>query len=122
MTRMKIISATVVVFLAQISCYAPQQEYREVTPIPIDVQISSTIKHRQEFPIMLQTEPNVSCYIFIGYYDNNNDWAGKELPMVVANEDGTCKWNWTIPDEAKNGIGEIRGFVENTEDSTSFIP
>jgi hypothetical protein len=122
MSNTKIFLAITVVLLAQISCNMTHLEYVESTPIPVDVQIPDIVKRGQEFNITLITEPKVTCLVLISYWDKTDHWGGKELQTLVANEGGVCAWNWTIPDEAKDGQAEIRGFVEKDDKHTSFIP
>lgn len=122
MIKLKISLAIICLLLAQISCYAPRREYRDAASIFTELQVPSVVRREQEFTITLKTEPNISCIVLIGYYNHSDDWISKDLPAASSGEDGVCSWDLTIPDEAKTGIGAIRGFVERGEDRTDFIP
>jgi hypothetical protein len=122
MSRLKVFLAISIVLLAQISCRATRLEYVESTPIPVEIQIPDLVKHGQEFEITLTTEPGATCLAVISYWDKSDHWAGKELQSLIADKEGVCAWNWIVPDEAKNGQAEIRGFVEKDDNHTSFIP
>ncbi|HET9914355.1 MAG TPA: hypothetical protein VFQ13_20845 [Anaerolineales bacterium] len=122
MTRSKIFLIITFILLAQISCFAPRQEYSDTTPIPVEIQIPAIVKREQELTITLTTEPSVTCLIVVSFWNSSNDWTGKDLPTIESDESGICEWRWEIPKEAKDGVGEIRGFVKKGEKRTDFIP
>ena len=103
-------------------CSAPQQSY-PVNPIPtVQVQFPSVIKRNQEEVFIVYANPNSICYIGIGYYNLNSEWKFTELPNTTANESGKCEWKWSVPEDAKDGIAEIRGYIETNglEDRNLF--
>ncbi len=122
MIKSKIFLTIAFMLFAQISCYAPRREYFDQTSIPVEIRIPPVVKREQEFTITLKTEPSVACFAVISFWNNSNDWIGKDLPIVESDNDGICEWKWKIPKEAKDGAGEIRGFVEKDKQRTDFVP
>jgi len=107
---------------AQIACSGVKMSYSETTPIPNDVQIPPLVLHGDKYTFVVVTEPNVTCYAGIAFWDKNNRWIFDEFPSKKADDTGICKWEWELPSYAKDGGGEFRGYVENDEQSTGFIP
>lgn len=118
----KVVLVITIAFLVQVSCYAPQREYSNESPIPVEIQTDPIVKRGQEIPVTLATEPGVTCFVIISFWNKSNKWAGKDLPATESDTNGICQWKWKIPDDAKDGIVEIRGFVEKDERRTDFIP
>ena len=78
--------------------------------------------HGDKYTFVVATEPNVTCYAAIGFWDKNDNWTFDELPSTKADDTGICTWDWEIPSNAKDGDGEFRGYVESDKQSSGFIP
>ncbi len=108
--------------VAQTACSGVKMSYSETTPIANDVQIPSLLLHGDKYAFVVATEPNVTCYAAISFWNKNDNWTFDELPSKKADDTGICKWEWEIPSYAKDGVGEFRGYVENDKQSTGFFP
>ncbi len=71
---------------------------------------------------MIVTEPNTTCYAGIAFWNTNDDWSFNEFSIKQSDQNGKCEWEWEIPSDAKDGIGEFRGFVKNDNQRTDFVP
>jgi hypothetical protein len=121
MRQTKIIVAVILVLIVQIACV---QEYSG-EPVPtVVVQIPSVVKRGQESSFMVEAVAGSACYIGVGYYNLDSHWTTRvELPKAIANSEGKCEWKWTIPEDAKYGVGEIRGYIEIAErEDASIFP
>jgi len=122
MKLLKIFIFSFAVCMAQAACSGVKMSYSETTLIPADAQIPPLVLHGDKYTFVVTTEPNVTCYAGIAFWDKNNRWTFDELPSTRADDTGVCKWEWEIPSKAKDGSGEFRGYVENDKQSTGFIP
>lgn len=109
MRQTKIFVAVILVLIAQIAC---AQEY-SYEPVPtVVVQIPSVVKRGQESSFIVEATSGSICHLGVGYYNLDSRWTFVELPKTTANNEGRCEWKWTISEDAKDGVGEIRGYIE----------
>ncbi len=116
----KVYVVIVVMLIAQIAC---AQEYSSNTPVPtIVTQFPSLVKRVQESSFVVNVASGSVCYLGVGYYNLNSKWTTIDLPKIVANSDGKCEWKWKVPEDAQDGLSEIRGYIETTgkEDANIF--
>jgi hypothetical protein len=118
----RFIMPLLVVWISQVACFGVTKSYSQTAPIPYDIQIPSMLIHGEKYGFVIVTEPNVKCYAGIAFWDNNDRWIFDDLPSKKADGMGKCKWEWGIPSNAKGGIGEFRGYVEDDNQSTGLIP
>ena len=107
----------------QVACSVPNQEY-SLSPSPtVAVQIPSIMKRNQEYSFVLDAMPSSICHIGVGYYNSDSEWTIVELRETPANIEGKCEWKWTIPENAKDGVGEVRGYIETEgQEDTNLFP
>ena len=119
MRQTKIIVAVILVLIVQIAC---AQEYSGEPAPTVVVQIPSVVKRGYEASFIVEAVSGSVCYIGVGYYTLDSHWTTVELPKTIANNEGRCEWKWTIPEDANDGVGEIRGYIEiaGREDATIF--
>ena len=119
----KLLLTPVVILAVQIACFAPAIEFSE-EPLPtVTVHFPSVMKHGQEYSFIVEAIAGSSCYLGVGYYNLDSRWTAVGLPVTTANNSGTCEWKWKVPDDAKDGIAEIRGYIENQgKESRNLFP
>jgi len=122
MKFLKLIILGFVVCIAQVACSDVVVSYSETTPISYNVQIPALVSHGDKYEFIVETESNAICHAGIAYYDKKNRWAIDEFQNKIADETGVCKWNWEVPSNAKDGVGEFRGYVENDKRKTNLFP
>lgn len=122
MKNKKIILALFLVWVVQTSCYAPEQVYPTSMPTPIYAQIPSSVTRGENYSFSIKTAPGVVCHAGIIFFNTYDEWVTEDLPTIEADEAGICKWTWKIPEHAKNGIGEFRGYIEQDDQERNFYP
>jgi hypothetical protein len=108
--------------LTQSACYRATRSFSDTTPIPYDIQVPRLVTRDEKYALVVVTEPNTTCYAGVSFWNTEDDWVFSELSSQRANDAGRCEWEWEVPTNAKDGVAEIRGYVENHEQSTGFIP
>ena len=106
----------------QLSCYGVQQSYQPTPTFHVDVQTPPIALHNQENIFILKAVPGSVCSVVFLYWNKKDDWVGTPLLTSNADNDGVCQFTWKVPDDAKDGEAEIRGFVEAGDEEVSFIP
>ena len=91
-------------------------------PTAIYAKVPSVVKRGESNLFVIDTDPNVVCYGGISYYDHENEWKRIDLPTIESSETGECKWEWDIPTDAKNGIAEFRGYIEQEGYERNIFP
>ncbi len=122
---MRIPKAVLVLFailFAQISCYAPQREIPLVRPTAIYAEIPSPVKRGEINYFLVDAEPGVICHAGIGYYNYKGVWEFVDLPTIESQEAGNCKWEWEVPEDARDGFAEFRGYLEQGDYERNIFP
>jgi len=119
MRQNKILAAVILILIVQTAC---NQEYSGESVPTVVVQIPSVVKRGQESSFVISATSGSVCYLGVGYYDLDSRWTTVNLPEVTANSDGKCDWKWEVPEDAQDGIAEIRGYIETLgkEDASIF--
>jgi hypothetical protein len=112
MRTVKIIFLALLISAAQISCFAPTQTYSKAPAPTVIAQIQPIVKRGQETPFFVFAVSGSVCHAGLGYYDLDSQWTTLTLPDTNANKDGRCEWILIVPEDAKYGVAEIRGYVE----------
>lgn len=121
MKFLRLFILVVAVWLAQVAC-GVTKSYSDATPISYNVQVPPLVRHGDKYSFVVTTEPSITCYAGIGFWDINDQWVFDELSSKTADDAGKCEWQWEVPSNAKDGFGEFRGSVENNQQSTGLIP
>jgi len=123
MKRTSILAMIAVVLAVQVSCRFTQRSYLTEKPTPIVANVPKLLVRGEEYKFSIKTTSEAQCHAAIGYYDLENKWTITELPTIESDEDGICEWSWKIPEDAKDGLGEFRGRIEeNNEQSHNTFP
>jgi len=120
---MKNIVVVFFVLMIQISCSAPAQKYPDKPSPTVTVLISQVAKRGQENLFFVYAVAGSICHIGVSYYNVKLRWITVTLPDVTADSNGKCEWKWTIPEGAKDGVAELRGYVEAAgQDDVNLFP
>jgi hypothetical protein len=123
MKKKFIISLLFILILAiQVGCQAPEQSYPVSMPTPIFAEVPNIANRGEKQSFTIQTISGVECHAGIGYYDHDGKWITSDLPSIESDENGICRWTWEVPEIAKDGIGEFRGYIQNKDQSTNIFP
>ena len=117
-----ILVAIVVVLGIQVGCRAPHQTYPESISTPIIVNAPKLLVRGEKYRFSVETTPKVKCHAGVAYYDLKDKWTIVDLPTIESDKNGICEWSWEIPEDAKDGVGEFRGYVQYEEESTNVFP
>jgi hypothetical protein len=120
--RFSVVSAIVLVMFAQVNCQMTQTPYSTTAPTAIFAEVPKLLVRGEEHKFSIQTTPEVECHAGIGYYNINDKWVTMDLPTVESDENGICQWTWDIPDDAKDGVGELRGYIQGEDQSNDIFP
>lgn len=112
----------VIVWAAQVNCRFTQRPYPESMPTAIHANVPKLLVRGVEHKFSLQTTPGVECYAGIGYYDMSDKWVTEDLTTIESDEKGVCEWVWVVPENAKNGFGEFRGYIQEKDQSRNIFP
>jgi len=115
----KTLSAVIVALIVQLSC---ERSYPASMPTPILADVPKLLVRGQEYKFTVQTTPGVECHAGIGYYNNNDKWVTTDLSTIQSDKNGICEWTWEIPEDAKDGIGELRGYIQEKGQSNNLFP
>ena len=121
MKFLRLLISVFAIWFAQVAC-GMAKSYSNTTPISNNVQIPSLVIHGDMYSFIIVTEPNITCNAGIGFWDKNDHWVFNELSSQKADDTGKCEWEWEVPSNAMNGLGEFRGYVKNDKQSTGLIP
>ena len=91
-------------------------------PTPIYAFVFDAAQRGSEYPIIIPAGANALCYASVLYWNTDKKWIEDRLPDIQANEEGNCQWNWIVPDNAKEGIAGIRGYIEVNGESHNIFP
>ena len=124
MNKKKIINSLIfiLIFVVQVSCKAPEQSFPASMPTPVLANVPKVISKGEKQSFSIATIPGVECHAGIGYYDLDGNWTTIDLPAIESDKSGNCEWIWEIPENAKDGIGEFRGYIQNKEQSRNIFP
>ena len=122
MNKTGILSALIVVVVSQISCKVTEQPYPTSMPTPIYAQVPSILMRGNKYTFSFEAIPEAECHAGVAFYDTNDKWVIRDLATIQAGENGICQWTWEIPQEAKDGIGEFRGYMESEEEKRNIFP
>lgn len=120
--KLRILFVFVLVFVAQTSCRAPEQQYPTLMPTAIYANVPNLLVRGEKNTFSINTVPEVECHAGIGYYNFSDKWITVKLPTIESDQDGVCEWTWEIPQDAKDGIGEFRGYIQEEDESTNVFP
>ena len=70
----------------------------------------------------IRTTPGIECLGDIGYWNSKGSWVGPGFDPIVANEEGICRWTWTVTDEVLPGTAEFRAGVRGYGTMSSMVP
>ena len=113
-----------ILLLTQASCAVPIRQVDE-SKVRIDAVLhipNESMKRGEEYIFVVQTEGSVNCYLGFRYMDISNEWVSVYLPSVISAETGLCKWTWQIPLDAKDGLAEVRAYVEKNGQTEYLVP
>lgn len=122
MNKYRILFASLVVLVVQISCKAPERGYPSSMPTPIYAEVPSLLTRGEKHIFSVDAAPGIECHAGIAFYDIDDNWIKSDLPTIKANDVGVCQWTWEIPENAKDGIGEFRGYIGEVGQSTNIFP
>jgi hypothetical protein len=88
----------------------------------IMADVPKLVVQGEEHVFSIQTTPGVECHAGISYYNTNDKWFMMELSTIKSDENGICEWTWEIPEDAKDGIGEFRGYIQEADQSNNIFP
>jgi len=108
--------------VVQLSCGAPQQTYGPTPTFHVDVQVPPIVLHNQDNSFVLKAVPGSVCNVVFLYWNKKGDWIGTPLNASNADDNGVCQFTWKVPEDAKVGEAEIRGFVKSGNEQVDFIP
>lgn len=123
MSKLKILlTALLIAVLSQISCKVIELEYSASRPTPIYAQIPSLLQRGEKYTFSIETIPGVDCHAGVAFFDIKDKWVIRDLPGTQANENGICQWTWEVPKDAKDGLGEFRGYIDEDGQSRNTFP
>jgi hypothetical protein len=124
MVRKRFSVIWLILFLLQASCSIPiRQVDKSKTRIEAIFQLPDGImKHGETYLFVMHTEKSTDCYLGFRYMDNTNQWISVYLPVVESGEAGLCEWAWKIPMDAKDGLAEVRAYVEKNGQTNYLAP
>ena len=112
--------------LAQLACSfsAPIRSVpREKKIIVTVIKKPEIIARDKEAIFILQSKPGNLCQGAIFYTDIiKNKEISDDLPELIADSDGLCKWEWKVPLSAEVGEAGFRGAVLQEGNLGSLAP
>ena len=117
--KTRIFIAFVLALVLQVSCH---QSSRPLIPTPILAEVPKLLVRGEKHRFSVETSPGVECHAGVAYYDLNDEWIITDLPIVESNQNGICEWTWEIPENAKDGLVEFRGYIQEKQESTNIFP
>ena len=117
--KTRIFIAFVLALVLQVSCH---QSSRPLIPTPILAEVPKLLVRGEKHRFSVETSPGVECHAGVAYYDLNDKWNITDLPTIESDQNGICEWTWVIPEDAKDGLGEFRGYIQEKEESTNIFP
>jgi hypothetical protein len=115
----RILVAFFLALVVQVSC---NQAYPTSMPTPILADVPKLLVRGEKHRFSVKTNPGAECHAAIGYNNLKDKWIWMELSTIEANQNGICEWTWEIPEDAQDGIGELRAYIEEAEQSTNVFP
>ena len=91
-------------------------------PTPILADVPKLLVRGEKYNFSIKTNPGAECHAAIGYDNLKEKWIWMELSTIEANQNGICEWTWEIPEDAQDGMGELRAYIEEAEQSTNVFP
>lgn len=122
MRKIKIFFRLFVLFLAQSACYAPQINYPSEMPTAIYAQVPALANCEENNFFTIDAAPGAVCHAGIGYYNYDDKWTTMELPTIESLDTGSCKWEWKVPEDAKDGVAELRGYIQQGDFERNVFP
>jgi hypothetical protein len=122
MKRTRILAAIAVFLAVQVGCKVTQKSYPTARSTPIVANVPELLVRGEKYSFSIETTPGVECHAGIAYYNLSDKWTITELPTIASDKNGICEWGWEIPEDAKDGVGEFRGRIEDNEESHNTFP
>ena len=112
----------IVMLTVQLSCKVTERPYPVSLPTAIFAEVPKLLTRGEKHQFSIQATPGVECHAGIGYYNMKDKWIFVELAMMESDQDGICEWTWEIPEDAKDGLGEFRGYIQEGDQSNNIFP
>ena len=121
-TKPRILVAFVLVLVVQVGCRVTERPYPTSVSTPILAEVPKVAVRGEKHKFSIETNPGVECHAGIAYYDLNDKWMITDLPTIESDQNGICEWTWEIPEDAKDGVAEFRGYIQEEEESSNIFP
>ncbi|MFN8411726.1 MAG: hypothetical protein U0Z26_05010 [Anaerolineales bacterium] len=112
----------ILIFVIQTSCKAHEQSSLVYIPTPVWSTFPEIANRTETIYFSFTTLPEADCHAGIGYYGYDGKWTTTDLPTIESDKSGNCTWTWEVPENAKDGIGEFRGYIQFKDQSINIYP
>jgi hypothetical protein len=116
-----------IMLLAVCGCIGKGRTVRQVTAPDASLAVSrvdipSEVVVGEKFETSVKTSPGNSCWIAFRYEDADEGWIFQELEEDTADQDGLCRWYWTVPKTANPGIARASIVIFSESGTNMFVP